>query len=60
MSAPPGKSAPHDTMQQMQLWIFWAIAAGIDNLRLHPHAETKNEATNEPLQPAVQNNMSWC
>jgi hypothetical protein len=27
-------------MQQMQLWIFWAIAAGIHNLRLHPHAAT--------------------
>jgi hypothetical protein len=45
--APPGKSALHDTMQQM-LWIFWAIAAGIHNLRLHPHTETK-KATNGNL-----------
>jgi hypothetical protein len=36
-------------MQQMQLWIFWAIAAGIHNLRLHPHAETKKKATNGNL-----------
>jgi hypothetical protein len=35
-------------MQQMQLWIFWAIAAGIHNLRLHPHTETK-KATNGNL-----------
>jgi hypothetical protein len=28
---------------------FWAIAAGINNLRLHPHAETKKEATNGKL-----------
>jgi hypothetical protein len=45
-------------MQQM-LWIFWAIAAGIHNLRLHPHTETKKLPT-EILQPAVQNNMSRC
>jgi hypothetical protein len=37
------------TTQQMQLWIFWAIAAGIHNLRLHPHAETKKKATNGNL-----------
>jgi hypothetical protein len=46
-------------MQQM-LWIFWAIAAGIHNLRLHPHAETKKKLPTETLQPAVQNNMSLC
>jgi hypothetical protein len=36
-------------MQQMQLWIFWAIAGGIHNLRLRPHAETKKEATSGNL-----------
>jgi hypothetical protein len=45
-------------MQQMQRWIFWAIAAGIHNLPLHPHAETKKKLPTEILQPAVQNNMS--
>jgi len=35
-------------MQQMQLWIFWAILVAF-SLRLHPHAETKKKATNENL-----------
>jgi hypothetical protein len=43
-------------MQQMQLWIFWAIAAGIHNLRLR----NQEKAINGILQPAVQNNMSRC
>ena len=36
-------------MQQMQLWIFWAIYDRICGLRLHPHAETKKKATNGNL-----------